>query len=90
MKKISFAITFGFLMLICCSCTENARTRKFGGTSVVDLDPGQKLIEVTWKDNDLWYLTEPMESKYEAKTKVFQEISQFGIMEGKIIFHESR
>lgn len=72
------------------SCTENLRTRKYGGTTTIDLDPGQKLIEATWKEASLWYLTEPMEPGYEPKTKVFQEDSRFGIMEGKVIFIERR
>lgn len=90
MKKILFAIAFGLLLLACCSCTENLRARTYGGTSTVELEPGQKLIEVTWKEASLWYLTEPMEPGYEPKTKVFQEDSRFGVMEGKVIFHERR
>lgn len=90
MKKILFAIAFGLLLLACCSCTENLRARTYGGTTTVELEPGQKLIEVTWKETSLWYLTEPMEPGYEPKTKVFQEDSRFGVMEGKVIFHEKR
>ena len=88
MKKTLFAIVFGFLLLTCSSCTENLRTRRYGGTSTVELEPGQKLIEVTWKEASRWYLTEPMEPGYEPKTKVFQEDSRFGVMEGKVIFYE--
>lgn len=88
MKKILFAIAFGILLFTCVGCTENLRTRTYGGTTTVELDPGQKLVEVTWKEASLWYLTEPMEPGYEPKTKVFQEDSRFGIMEGKVIFHE--
>lgn len=90
MKKILFAIAFGIVLLACCSCTENTRTRTWGGSSVIELDPGQKLINATWKEANVWYLTEPMEPGYEPKTKVFQEDSRFGVMEGKVIFHERR
>ena len=72
------------------SCTENSRSRHWGGTATIELDPGQKLIEATWKENNLWYLTEPMEPGYEPKTKVFHEDSRFGVMEGKVIFVEHR
>jgi hypothetical protein len=88
MEKVLLVILVVCLMLACVSCTENLRTRTYGGTSTVELDPGQKLVEVTWKETSLWYLTEPMEPGYEPKTKVFQEDSRFGIMEGKVIFHE--
>lgn len=90
MKKTLFAIALGILLFTCSSCTENLRARTYGGTTTVELDPGQKLLEVTWKETSLWYLTEPMEPSYEPKTKVFQEDSRFGVMEGKVIFVEHR
>ena len=90
MKKTLIVIAVGILLLACCSCTENLRTRQYGGTSAIELEPGQKLMEVTWKEASLWYLTEPMEPGYEPKTKVFQEDSRFGIMEGTVIFVEKK
>jgi len=65
-------------------------SRKYGGTTEIKLEKGQKLIEATWKDDDLWYLTEPMDSEYIPKMKVFKESSSFGIMEGKVIFIETK
>lgn len=88
MKKI---ITFVLALVAVAtfsSCTDNLRARTYGGTTTIELDPGQKLIEVTWKETSIWYLTEPMEPGYEPKTKVFQEDSRFGVMEGKVIFYE--
>lgn len=76
------------------SCTENQRARTFGGTATVNLPKGEKLLVATWKGekgaSNLWYLTEPMEDSYAPKTKVFQESSDYGIMEGKVIFIESK
>ena len=66
-------------------------TRNAGGTTKITLDPGEKLIEVTWKnDGDLWYLVEPMDSDYVPKTKIFKESSTLGVLEGKVIFVETR
>ena len=67
-------------------------TRKFGGTTTIKLEPGQKLIECTWKGNGgvLWYLVEPMDSDYVPKTKEFIESSTIDIMEGKVIFIETK
>lgn len=76
--------------LIFLACTENSRARMYGGTVNIVLPKGQKLMEVTWKENNLWYLTEPMDSIYRPKTKVFREDSRFGMMEGTVIFIESR
>lgn len=84
-----------FFIVVCAviaivSCTENTRARMYGGTVNVMLPRGQKLIEVTWKESELWYLTEPMDSDYRPKTKVFKEDSRFGVLEGTVNFIERR
>ena len=75
-----------------CSCTENTRSRVWGGTMTIELPKGQKLVEATWKGdgNSLWYLTEPMDSNYIPKTKAFQEDSRFGVLKGTVVFIESK
>jgi len=47
-------------------------------------------VEATWKEDNLWYLVEPMDSDYVPKTKVFKESSLYGALEGKVIFIENR
>jgi hypothetical protein len=91
MKKI-FCIVIAAVALVCLtsSCTENQRVREFGGTMTVKLEPGQKLMMATWKENSLFYLTEPMEESYQPKTKTFQENSSYGMLETKVIFIESK
>lgn len=89
MKKITFLLAI-VLGITISSCTENERAKAFGGTMTVNLEPGKKLVEATWKESQLWYLVEPMEDNYVPKTKEFIEESDFGIMEGKVVFVESR
>jgi hypothetical protein len=72
-----------------CSC-DHYVTRKLGGSTEITLEPGEKLVEATWKEGDLWYLVEPMDSGYAPKTKVFKESSMYGVMEGKVVFIERR
>lgn len=86
MKKIILLALTALMMVGC----EQYVSRKAGGTMSIKLEPNQRLMEVTWKDGDLWYLTEPMDSDYMPKTKVFQENSLYGVLEGKVIFIESR
>ena len=89
MKKIFMAIV---LCLVCTltftSCTEQVRTRTFGGTMVVDVPNGYKVTSATWKKSDLFYFIEPMEDGYVPKDKMFVESSSFGILESEIIFKE--
>lgn len=75
---------------ILCGCTEHGKARKWGGQMTITLPKGQKLLEATWKEASLWYLTEPMDSGYVPKTKTFREDSRFGVFEGEITFVESR
>ena len=87
MKKL---IIFLFTVTLLTSC-DHYVTRQFGGNSTIKLKPGEKLIEATWKgDGDLWYLVEPMDSNYVPKTKIFKESSMMGMMEGSVIFIETR
>lgn len=88
MKKIVFLLIS--LLFVCASCTENERARSFGGEQIIKLEKGEKLVEATWKETDLWYLTEPMEQDYVPKTKVFKENSTYGVLNGKVVFVESK
>ena len=72
------------------SCGENTRTKFYGATKKVELPKGQKLVSATWKETSLWYLTEPMDENYMPKQKTFSEMSNFGLIEGDVIFIESK
>lgn len=86
MKKYLFLL----LVLVMCSCTENQRARRFGGDMTVYLPFNEKLVMATWKEFDLYYLTEPMDSDYIPKNKKFIEDSNWGILETTITFVERR
>lgn len=90
MKKIVMLFTVVAMLCLCVGCTEQTRARSLGGTTHINLPAGQKLIEVTWKESNLWYLTAPMEDDYIPTVKTFQEDSEWGMIEGTVIFHESR
>ena len=90
MKKFIFILCTIVSMFVMSSCTENVRAKKYGGTYTIKLDPGYKLVEATWKEASLWYLVEPMDSTDTPKTKIFKEDSSLGIIEGKVIFVETR
>lgn len=71
-------------------CTQQAMTKEFGGTTTLELEPGYKLIEITWKDDNLWYLVRPLEEGEEPTTYIFQEKSSFGLIEGTVKIIESK
>lgn len=76
--------------LLALSCTEQARVRKFGGEMEFVLPAGERLLTVTWRDDNLFYLTEPMEEDYVPRRKTFRESSSYGLHESVIVFIESR
>jgi len=78
-NKFLFAI---ILTVTLFSCTENTRVKNFGGTGTINLPKGRKLVNVTWKENQVWYLTRQMHSEDVAETYQFQEESSWGVIEG--------
>jgi len=68
-------------MVVMSSCTENVRARHFGGTETLALKPNEKVLNVTWKDNEMWVCTQ------DTITGVvyFREKSSWGVMEGTVI-----
>ena len=85
MKKI---LLIGILLITLSGCTENERTRNFGGTQTVKLDKGWKVENVTWKDESLWILVRPSREGEKPETHTFFEQSSYGIAQGKVLVVE--
>lgn len=79
MKKVFLVI--GVIAMLG-SCTENSRVKSFGGEGTINLPKGRKLVNVTWKETQIWYLTRPMSSTDVAETYQFHEESSWGMIEG--------
>jgi len=72
------------------SCSRQTWNRNFGGKMRIDLPAGQELMEATWKEDSLFYLTRPMASNYVPVTKTFAEHSPYGLLESTVEFVERR
>ena len=79
MKKVILSLMLGVMVV---SCTKNNRVKNWGGEGTINLPEGRKLVNVTWKGKEIWYLTRPMTSNDVAETYKFQEESSWGVMEG--------
>jgi hypothetical protein len=79
MKKVFLVVLSGMLLT---SCTENERVKSWGGEGTIKLPKGKKLINVTWKETQIWYLTREMDSNDVAETYEFHEESSYGVVEG--------
>lgn len=94
-SNLSLVAYIGFLVVISVLCafilfTKQSRVKNFGGEMTYDLDVNQKLIEVTWKDNDLWILTKDMSNNDVAESYTFKESSSTGVFEGTIYINEHK
>jgi hypothetical protein len=78
MKKL-FGIAI--IALTLASCTDNARARHWGGTEEISLNKNEVVLNVTWKDSQMWICTK------DTVTNVvyFREKSSLGVMEGTVI-----
>ena len=65
-------------------------TKSLGGNTTLELEPNEKLEEITWKDASLWYLTRPMTEDDIAETHVFKQSSNWGVLEGTVTIVESK
>jgi hypothetical protein len=69
--------------------SSNMWAKSFGGTINVMLKPDTKLVQATWKESNLWYLTRPMRKGETAETSTLHEQSTMGMLEGQVFFIES-
>lgn len=83
MKKITILLTL-FTSLIFTSCTDNQSVKNWGGTEEIGIPEGRNFVNITWKEDDLWIVTEDSSYYY------FTEQSSWGILEGEIKIKKSR
>lgn len=88
MRKALSVLFVGIVLATMAACTANVRAKQWGGTMTLNLPAEQKLVVATWKDSHLWYLTRPMREGERAETYTFREDSNFGVMQGTVIFQE--
>ena len=89
MKKKFLAVVLG--LTLCFGMTGcQSVTKDLGGSTTIKLEPNQKLEEITWKDDSLWYLTRPMTDDDIAETHTFQQSSNFGVFEGTVTIIEKK
>ena len=64
--------------------------RKMGGDMTIHLKSGEKLVNVTWKETSLWFLTRPMKANDSVEIYKFKEDSTWGVLEGTVTIVEHK
>ena len=88
-KRIVALVLIGVISLSTLTGCQST-TKNFGGSMTLKLEPNQKLEEITWKDDSLWYLTRPMTEDDVAETHTFQQSSEWGVFEGTVTIVETK
>lgn len=87
MKKFFVIALFSIFVLSSC---DQVISRQFGGDVTIEVPKGQKVTMATWKNTDLFYMTEDMEDGYVPKKKYLRESSTAGILESTVTFIETK
>lgn len=87
MKKLLLSLV---VLTFLSSCTDNQRAKQFGGTMTIKVPKGNKVTNITWKADNLWYSYRPFQDGEEPTTQIFIEESNWGVVEGKVKFIESK
>lgn len=87
-KKIILATCISLMAIISVGCTKQTSAKKYGGSYSTELPENKKLVNITWKDDSLWYLVRDMKDDETAEIYQFRESSPYGVFEGEITIKE--
>ena len=63
-------------------------TKRYGGTTSVELNAGERLEMVTWKDDQMWIQVRPRTPDETPIAHEFREHSKYGMLQGKVVLKE--
>lgn len=84
--KNQFILLFLAITLILTSCTQQQMAKRYGGQATIKLQANERVVNVTWKESNIWILTKLDTTK--PSIYQFKENSNLGIMEGTVIIQE--
>lgn len=89
----ALAMALVTIILTVGGCSDNQMAARFGGTMEVKLEPGEKLVNATWKldqgNASLWLLTRQARHGEPLESYVFRERSALGIVQGRVLINET-
>lgn len=75
------------IMVMVPSCTCNQMARAWGGSQTIELEPGRRLLNCTFKEDDIWILARK-DTLVEPDTLYFYEHSSYGLLQGTVMIVE--
>jgi hypothetical protein len=80
--KTLIKLTALVTLLSLSSC--NYVARFYGGTTTIELEKDQKLLNASWKQDSLWILTRARKPDEPIETYKYKEDSTFGVLQGTV------
>ena len=89
MKKtyVANVVVTAAVVLLLGGC-EQYSARHLGGTLLIKVASDQQVVNVTWKEDNLWVLTKLREADHKPTVYTFKEDAQLGILEGTVVITE--
>lgn len=84
----SLRILLVIQMAVLCTACGNTIAKNFGGTTTYDLDPGKKLVNVSWKDDSLWIVQTARDPSEKPKSYEYIQKTNSNLITGKVIINE--
>jgi hypothetical protein len=64
-------------------------TKRWGGSMTINLDTGERLEMITWKEGEhLWYQTRARTPEESPTVHKFREYSRYGVLQGEVVIKE--
>lgn len=83
MKKILLVGLLLIILITVTGCSQHM-AKNWGGEMTIELEPGESLELITWKEDALWILTKERTEGVAPATHTFQESTDWGVFEGTI------
>lgn len=80
-RKIAGVVLVVFVALLVGGC--NYTAKRLGGETTIELSEGERVENVTWKEDSLWVLTKQA-PETEPITYDLKEHSNIGVLEGTV------
>lgn len=84
MKSSLVFTTLLLILLTLVGCTQQDMARNYGGKAQIVVPATKKLVNITWKEANMWLLLRNRKPGETPETYTFTESSSFGINEGVI------
>lgn len=80
MALLSLTPMLFFVLMATLTSCDQERTKYFGGSTTIELKPNEKFLNMSWKENNIWVVTQDTLTGISYS----REYSEHGIFNGEV------